>query len=284
MIEVGRTAREVALFCSDMHLGDHDPRTAALFLDRLDAQARTASHLFLLGDLFEAWVGDDQPDTVSQALLGRLAALAAAGTRVYAMRGNRDFLLDVAFPPEAATRPARSFGERSGATLIDDPCTVTLFGEPVLLAHGDALCVDDVDYQRARALARSDGWQRDFLARPLDERLRIARELRGESRRVQAARAMGDADPGDVAPEAVEAAMRSAGVRTMVHGHTHRPACQRGAVDCAPARGWVLPGWHAGSDGPSRGGFLRVDASGWSSIGYPVVGAIDGASDGSIDP
>ena len=193
MIEVGRTAREVALFCSDMHLGDHDPRTAALFLDRLDAQARTASHLFLLGDLFEAWVGDDQPDTVSQALLGRLAALAAAGTRVYAMRGNRDFLLDVAFPPEAATRPARSFGERSGATLIDDPCTVTLFGEPVLLAHGDALCVDDVDYQRARALARSDGWQRDFLARPLDERLRIARELRGESRRVQAARAMGDA-------------------------------------------------------------------------------------------
>ena len=284
MIEVGRTAREVALFCSDMHLGDHDPRTAALFLDRLDAQARTASHLFLLGDLFEAWVGDDQPDTVSQALLGRLAALAAAGTRVYAMRGNRDFLLDVAFPPEAATRPARSFGERSGATLIDDPCTVTLFGEPVLLAHGDALCVDDVDYQRARALARSDGWQRDFLARPLDERLRIARELRGESRRVQAARAMGDADPGDVAPEAVEAAMRSAGVRTMVHGHTHRPACHRWAFDGAPARRWVLPDWHAGSDGPSRGGFLRGDASGWSSIGYPVVGAIDGASDGSIDP
>jgi len=275
VIEVGRTAREVALFCSDMHLGDHDARTAAHFLERLDAQARTASHLFLLGDLFEAWVGDDQPDAVAQALLERLAALAAAGTRVYAMRGNRDFLLDVAFPPEAATRPVRSFGERSGATLIDDPCTVTLFGEPVLLAHGDALCVDDVDYQRARALARSDGWQRDFLARPLDERLRIAGELRGESRRVQAARAMGDADPGDVAPEAVEAAMRNAGVLRLVHGHTHRPACHRWTLDGAPARRWVLPDWHAGSDGPSRGGFLRVDASGWSTIGWPVGGTTD---------
>ena len=275
MIEVGRTAREVALFCSDMHLGDHDARTAAHFLERLDAQARTASHLFLLGDLFEAWVGDDQPDAVARELIDRLAALAAAGTRVYAMRGNRDFLLDVAFPPEAATRPVRSFGERTGATLIDDPCTVTLFGEPVLLAHGDALCVDDVDYQRARALARSDGWQRDFLARPLDERLRIAGELRGESRRVQAARAMGDADPGDVAPEAVEAAMRNAGVRTMVHGHTHRPACHRWTLDGAPARRWVLPDWHAGGNGSSRGGFLRVDASGWSPIGYPIGGTTD---------
>ena len=275
MIEVGRTAREVALFCSDMHLGDHDPRTAARFFERLDAQARTASHLFLLGDLFEAWVGDDQPDAVAHALLDRLAALTAAGTRVYAMRGNRDFLLDVAYPPAAATRPLRSFGERSGATLVDDPCTVTLFGEPVLLAHGDALCIDDLDYQRARALARSDGWQRDFLARPLDERLRIAGELRGESRRVQAARAMGDTDPGDVTPEAVDAAMRSAGVRTMVHGHTHRPACHRWALDGAPALRWVLPDWHAGSDGSSRGGFLRVDVSSWSPIGYPIGDTAD---------
>ena len=115
MIEVGRTAREAALFCSDMHLGDHDARTGALFLERLDAHAHRASHLFLLGDLFEAWVGDDQPDAVAQALLDRLKQLAAAGTRIFAMRGNRDFLLDVAFPADAATRPAHSFGERSGA-------------------------------------------------------------------------------------------------------------------------------------------------------------------------
>jgi UDP-2,3-diacylglucosamine hydrolase len=267
VIEVGRTAREAALFCSDMHLGDHDARTAALFLERLDAHARRASHLFLLGDLFEAWVGDDQPDAVALALLDRLEKLAAAGTRVFAMRGNRDFLLDVTFPADAATRPARSFGERSGAALLEDPCTITLFGEAVLLAHGDALCTDDVDYQRARARARGAQWQRDFLRRPLDQRLRIARELRNESRRTQAARAMGDADPGDVNAQAVDAALRAAGVRTMVHGHTHRPACHRWQLDGAPARRWVLPDWHAGdADAASRGGFLRVDASGWSTL------------------
>ncbi|MCO5105601.1 MAG: UDP-2,3-diacylglucosamine diphosphatase [Burkholderiaceae bacterium] len=270
MIEVGRAAREAALFCSDMHLGDHDPRTAALFFERLDGEARAASHLFLLGDLFEAWVGDDQPDAVARELLDRLSALAAAGTRVYAMRGNRDFLLDVAFPPAAAARPAQPFRERSGAALLEDPCTVMLFGEPVLLAHGDALCTDDVDYQHARALARSEGWQRDFLARPLDERLRIARELRGESRRVQAARAMGDADPGDVNPRAIDAAMRAARVRTMVHGHTHRPACHRWKLDGAPACRWVLPDWHAGRAGLERGGFLRVDATGWTTTGGPA--------------
>ncbi len=266
MIVVGQAACEAALFCSDMHLGDHDPATAALFLERLDAQARAASHLFLLGDLFEAWVGDDQPDAAAQQLIERLAALAASGVRVHAMRGNRDFLLDVAFPAAAATPAPRPFHARAGAVMLDDSCTVTLFGEPVLLAHGDAQCTDDLDYQRARALTRTGAWQRDFLARPLDERLRIAGELRGESRRVQAERAMGGAEPGDVNQQAVEAAMRAAGVRTMVHGHTHRPACHRWALDGAPARRWVLPDWHAGR--AARGGFLRVDSSGWSTIGY----------------
>ncbi|RPH66309.1 MAG: UDP-2,3-diacylglucosamine diphosphatase [Burkholderiales bacterium] len=267
MIEVGRSAREVALFCSDMHLGDHDPRTATLFFERLDAQVREASHLFLLGDLFEAWVGDDQPDAVAGALQQRLAARAAAGTRLFVMRGNRDFLLDVPFPADAAQRPARSFGASTGATMLDDPCTVALFGEPALLAHGDALCTDDADYQQARAIARGEPWQRDFLRRPLEERLRIAVELRGESRRVQAARAMGDTDPGDVNAAAVDAAMRAAGVCTMVHGHTHRPACHRWLLDGAPAQRWVLPAWHAGAGvTAARGGFLRVDASGWSQI------------------
>ncbi len=268
MIVVGQAAREVALFCSDMHLGDHDPATAAFFFARLDAQAHSASHLFLLGDLFEAWVGDDQPDAVAQQLIARLAALAARGVQVHAMRGNRDFLLDVAFPASAPAAAPRPFHERAGAVMLDDPCTVTLFGEAVLLAHGDAQCTDDLDYQRARARARSSAWQRDFLARPLDERLRIAVELRGESRRVQAERAMGGAEPGDVSPRAVEAAMRAAGVRTMVHGHTHRPGCHRWELDGAAARRWVLPDWHAGGAAAARGGFLRVDSSGWSTIGY----------------
>ncbi len=265
MIDVGQAAREVALLCSDMHLGDHDPATASFFLGELEAQARSATHLFLLGDLFEAWVGDDQPDTTAQQLIERLAALAAGGVRVHVMRGNRDFLLGVAFPAAPASAAPRPFHVRAGAAMLDDPCTVTLFGEPVLLAHGDAQCTDDPDYQRARALTRTRAWQHDFLARPLDERLRIAAELRGESRRVQAARAMGGAEPGDVNQQSVEAAMRAAGVRTIVHGHTHRPACHRWALDGAPARRWVLPDWHAGH--AARGGFLRVDASGWSTTG-----------------
>jgi UDP-2,3-diacylglucosamine hydrolase len=268
MIEVGASAHEAALFCSDMHLGDHDPRTAAWFLDRLDAHARGVAHLFLLGDLFEAWVGDDQPDAAAQALIGRLAALTAAGTRVWVMRGNRDFLLDVPFPADAAQRPAESFGARTGAVMLEDPCTVRLFGETVLLAHGDALCTDDADYQQARALARSPAWQRDFLRRPLAERLHIARELRGESRRVQAARAMDDVEPGDVNDAAVDAALRAADAHTIVHGHTHRPACHRWQLDGAPALRRVLPDWHAdGAHGVARGGFLRAHASGWSSVG-----------------
>lgn len=267
MIEVGRAARDVALFCADMHLGDHDPRTARLFLEQFDAQARGASHVFLLGDLFEAWVGDDQPDAAAQDLIARLAALSAAGKRLWVMRGNRDFLLDVPFPADAPRRPSASFTERTGAAMLDDPCTTTLFGEPVLLAHGDALCTDDTAYQRARAMARGDAWQRDFLRRPLAERLRIASELRGESRRVQSERAMGDANPGDVNDDAVDAAMRAAGVRTLIHGHTHRPDCHRWQLAGAPARRWVLPDWHAGDDGgTTRGGFLRVDASGWSTV------------------
>jgi len=266
MIEIGRSARDCALFCSDMHLGDHDPATAALFLERLAVHAREATHLFLLGDLVEAWVGDDQPDEAAAALVERLARLSAAGTRVLVMRGNRDFLLDVPFPPDAARRPDASFGARTGATLLEDPCTLRMFGAAVLLAHGDALCTDDQPYQRARAEVRSARWQAGFLRRPLAERLRIAHELRAESRRSQAARTMmGDADPGDVNPHAVDAALRAAGAHTMIHGHTHRPACHRWQLDGAPACRWVLPDWHAGD--PCRGGFLRVDAAGWSRIG-----------------
>lgn len=255
-----------ALFASDMHLAGHDPATVTAFIEALNRHGTGATHLFLLGDLFDLWVGDDNHDAVADALGGCLERLADGGREVWLMRGNRDFLIDTGTP---------TFSERHHARLLPDPCLIELFGERVLLAHGDALCIDDLDYQRARALARSDGWQRDFLARPLDERLRIAGELRGESRRVQAARAMGDTDPGDVTPEAVDAAMRSAGVRTMVHGHTHRPACHRWALDGAPALRWVLPDWHAGSDGSSRGGFLRVDVSGWSPIGYPIGDTAD---------
>lgn len=272
MASIPSASSDVALFASDMHLGDHDPATAALFLDALARHTRDATHLFLLGDLFDAWVGDDQRDAQAAALIERLSTLAAGGLRVFVMRGNRDFLLDVPFPEDSAERPGTSFSARARVTMLADPSPITLFGQPVLVSHGDALCSDDLEYQAARRQARSVEWQHDFLGRPLDERLAIARELRQVSRRVQAARALEefgeDGDPGDVNSGAVEAALREARAFTLIHGHTHRPACHRWALDGEPAQRWVLPDWRAArsEDDSDRGGFLRVDASGWTTI------------------
>lgn len=268
MIRVGAAPGETALFGSDMHLGDHDPATAALFLETLARYAPGASHLFLLGDLFEAWVGDDQPDAQAAMLVERLAGLAARGLRTYVMRGNRDFLLDVPFPAEVESGAPVRFASRARVTMLDDPTTIELFGRAVVLAHGDAQCTDDAAYQKARALARSAQWQRDFLRRPLAERLETGRALRDESRRVQALRAMDGGDPHDVNAAAIDETMRDANVSTMIHGHTHRPACHRWTLDGEPAIRWVLPDWHAGDDGsePRRGGFVRVDSSGWTTL------------------
>ncbi|MCD6673149.1 MAG: UDP-2,3-diacylglucosamine diphosphatase [Burkholderiaceae bacterium] len=264
MIEIGRNSADVALFASDMHLGEHDPATATQFLAAFDRAAGSATHVFLLGDLFEAWAGDDQPDAVASNFIERLRRLAAQGTTVFVVRGNRDFLLDVPLP---ATPGVQSFSQRSGSTLLDDPSVLRLFGRTVLLAHGDALCTGDVEYQRARAIVRAREWQADFLARPLDERMAIARQLRDTSRRVQAARALEGGEPGDVDEAAVVAALRDADAQVLVHGHTHRPALHRYDVDRTMRERWVLSDWHAGGDGQaSRGAFLRVDRDGWRTL------------------
>ncbi len=264
MIEIGRDPADVALFVSDMHLGEHDAATAAHFLASFDRVVDPATHLFLLGDLFEAWAGDDHPDAVASAFIARLGALAARGTAIHVIRGNRDFLLDAPLPAPAKVP---SFSQRSGSTMLDDPSSVRLFGRTVLLAHGDAWCTGDLEYQRARAIVRSPRWQDEFLARPLDERLAIARQLRDASRRVQAARALEGGEPGDVDDDAVVAALRDADAQVLVHGHTHRPALHRHEVDGALRERWVLSDWHAGHDGrPTRGDFLRVDRDGWRTL------------------
>lgn len=244
------TEGDVALFASDMHLGDHDPDTAAQFFQVLDAHTASITHLFLLGDIFEAWVGDDQPDQVAAQLGERLARLSQRGVRVALMRGNRDFLLGSA--PAGQTWP-----ERHGAQLLDDPTVIQLFGLPVLLSHGDAWCTDDQAYQRFRAEVRTPVWQQTFLARPLAERLAIAREMRAQSERNKQSQ-----DIGDVNLEAVREALQSAGVRHVIHGHTHRPG-RYGLGDGAER--WVLPDWLAAQ---GRGGMLRVDAQGekWHMI------------------
>ncbi|MFA7666004.1 MAG: UDP-2,3-diacylglucosamine diphosphatase [Burkholderiaceae bacterium] len=240
----------VGLFASDMHLGDHDPDTAAFFFEKLAAAWPRATQVFLLGDLFEAWVGDDQPDGIAAEALTQFARIAASGRRLWLMRGNRDFLLDT-----ARDTPQGGFAERCGAVMLDDPCVFDLFGEPVVLTHGDALCTDDTDYQHLRTRLRSVQWQQAFLARPLPERLAFARAMRTESERYKAAAGA----PADVAQTAVDALLRACGARTMIHGHTHRPACHRWSDAYGDACRWVLSDWDA-RDG--RGGFLWATAEG----------------------
>lgn len=242
------TQSDAALFASDMHLGDHDPETAALFLSTLQAQAASITHLFLLGDIFEAWVGDDQPDRVAAALGEVLHALTRRGVRVALMRGNRDFLLGSG--PSGLTWP-----ERVGASMLDDLSVVDLFGERVLLAHGDIWCTEDHDYQRFRAEVRADAWQRSFLTRPLAERLAVALAMRAQSERNKQGQAMGD-----VNDEAVRAALHAADLRRVIHGHTHRPGCY--ALGAGLERR-VLPDWLAAA---GRGGTLRVDQAGMHAL------------------
>ncbi len=249
---------DCALFASDVHIGEHAADTALTFLASLEMHASGASHLFLLGDLFDAWVGDDWCDPISAQAITRIAALTAAGRKLFVMRGNRDFLLDVSLPS-----PSRcaGFASRTRATMLDDPTVIDLFGVRALLAHGDTLCTDDTDYQRFRALTRTLAWQQDFLARPLEQRVAIAQDLRSGSAQAKSAKAEALMD---TAPVTVAQTLRDAQVSLLIHGHTHRPARHVLEVDDQPAQRWVLPDWDAAE---GRGGLLRVTAKGFEPLG-----------------
>ena len=221
------------LFVSDLHLDASEPAPGTQFLQFLAGTARSAEALYILGDLFETWIGDDDGDAYRSGICAALAALTAAGVPCYVMHGNRDFLL------------GRGFEQRTGAFLVADPLIVELAGEPVLVTHGDALCTADHAYQRLRALVRAPRWQRRFLALPLSVRRALAARARSGSRRHMAH--IGE-DITDVDNQAVLAAMRACGVRSLVHGHTHRPAVHTLTLDGADARRIVLGAWHeAGS-------------------------------------
>ena len=237
-----RIAREArAAFASDLHLSASDPDTAEMALAALQEHARGCAHLFLLGDLFEMWVGDDGTDALAQRLANFLSAMAADGTSVWLMRGNRDFLLDVRSPHlNMAT-----FSSRCTATLLDDPCLIDLHGVRTLLAHGDAYCTDDTVYQQWRATCRQPAWQQAMLSRSLAEREALGRQAREHSeagKREQADALM------DVNLPAVEAAMEAAHAALLIHGHTHRPALHRWRDAGGTERTrLVLPDWNAGA-------------------------------------
>jgi UDP-2,3-diacylglucosamine hydrolase len=246
-----------ALFASDMHLGGHDPALTGHFIAALDEAIAGVTELFLLGDLFEAWTGDDTADPAAEALADALARLADTGVRTRVLRGNRDFLLGCQpSPPAVAPYPRRARFE-----LCDEPLVLEAFGRRIAVCHGDALCTDDLEYQRFRAASREAAWQDAFLAHPLDDRERLARGYRDASEASKQSKAgfLMDVNPG-----AVDRLMDAAGADLLVHGHTHRPAIHHWQHAGRQRERWVLPDWTLE---PRRGGFLRIDASGWSRLG-----------------
>lgn len=219
-------------FASDLHLDPATPEIARRFIRFLAGPVVGARCLYLLGDLFEAWIGDDDPEPSHRDVIAPLRALAERGTLLYLMHGNRDFLIGERFCAE------------TGATLLEDPVITSVGGDRVLLTHGDGLCVDDAAYQRLRALVHDPGVRRGFMELPLASRRRLAAEARAGSREHLAG--AGEYIT-DVNQDAVLALLRAAGVRTLIHGHTHRPGIHRFDIDGAEGTRIVLGAWHAGA-------------------------------------
>ncbi len=239
-----------ALLCSDVHLYSAEPQLAEHFLAQLKLHSAGISHLFILGDLFEAWVGDDPTDVISLRTLELLNEIAVAGIAVFIMRGNRDFLIG-----ENQVQHLPGFNWSEHLQLIDDPSLVRFWGEPTLLAHGDTFCTDDTAYQAFRLQRNTPSWRKDFMSRPLAARVAIARQMRLQSRHAKAAKSQYLMD---VNQPAVEAAMQSAGVQTLIHGHTHRPARHQWLLEGHAMQRWVLPDWQLS---PRRGGFLLISGA-----------------------
>jgi UDP-2,3-diacylglucosamine hydrolase len=217
-----------ALFISDLHLQDELPGITDILLRFLKDKARRAQALYVLGDLFEYWIGDDASLPANPEIVAAFAALAETGVPLYFMHGNRDFLIGAAFA--AAT----------GAHILPDPTVVELFGKRTLLMHGDTLCTDDTAYQAFRSQVRDPENQRSFLSLPIEQRCQIARTLRQTSHTSQSGK---NPEIMDVNPQAVEQAMRAHGVRRLIHGHTHRPAIHEWALDGTSVKRIVLSDW-----------------------------------------
>jgi UDP-2,3-diacylglucosamine hydrolase len=232
------------LFISDLHLDAERPEITALFGRFIDEEARGADALYILGDLFEAWVGDDDSSETGRFVAEKLATLRASGVPVYFQRGNRDFLL------------GDDFAQRAGVTVLPDPAVILLHGKPTLLMHGDLLCTDDVAYQQFRAQTRDPRWQAQFLAQPLAARLAFAQQARTASQARHAelqGQGLMEAIT-DVAPMTVTATLARYGIDTLIHGHTHRPAVHELDVDGRACQRIVLGDWY------EQGSVLRVDS------------------------
>jgi UDP-2,3-diacylglucosamine hydrolase len=234
------------LFISDLHLCPGRSQSNRCFFGFLEREARSADALYILGDLFEYWVGDDDlDDPFSTTVVAALARLVASGVPTYLMHGNRDFVI------------GEAFARASGVTLLPDPTLIKLHGQAMLLMHGDTLCTLDLEYQAFRREARSQAWISNLLHQPLAQRKAAVEALRRKSEQEKRGK---PAAIMDVAPAEVEAILRCYGYPRLIHGHTHRPARHVHAVDGHVCERWVLADWYQG------GSYLACDESGCRAV------------------
>jgi len=229
------------LFISDLHLEAERPEIGEQFQSFLEGEATRAEALYILGDLFEYWVGDDDPNPHYAVMKRAIRQLVDRGVPVWFMHGNRDFMI------------GEQFAEETGVTILDDPEPIELHGRKVLLSHGDALCTDDKHYQQMRLMTRNPEWQAMMRAKPLEERIAIAETARQQSQEYNAAL---DDDIMDVNQDAVVGTFRERGVDILLHGHTHRPAVHEVDLEDRTGKRIVLGDWY------EQGSVVRWDENG----------------------
>ena len=229
------------LFVSDLHLEADRPDIGNQFVQFLKTEAMEADDLYILGDLFESWVGDDDPNAHYAKIKMAIRKVVDKGVPVYFMHGNRDFMI------------GRQFANETGVEILKDPYPVTMYGQKALLSHGDALCTDDTQYQRVRVMTRNPDWQASILAKPLKERLRIAAEARRQSLERTLNLSM---DIMDVNQDEVRRVITTHGVDVLLHGHTHRPDIHTIDLGNRKAKRIVLGDWY------TQGSVLRWDLQG----------------------
>lgn len=238
-----------ALFISDLHLTPERPLPVQLFYRFIAEIAASAQALYILGDFFEAWVGDDSlAAPFNQNIASALKSLSEQGVAVFFLPGNRDFLIGSAF------------AEAAGLKRLADPTEISLFGVPTLLAHGDQFCTDDTAYQAFRAQVRDPAWQQQFLAQPLPQRHALAKSLRERSEHAKADK---KPDIMDVNSAAIAQALANSPVARIIHGHTHRPAHHEHRLNGQICDRWVLPDWY------ENAGYLSCDALGCRLLAFP---------------
>ncbi len=234
------------LFISDLHLCSSRPHINRLFIEFLAGPARQAEALYILGDLFEYWAGDDNlDDAFNAAICAALRTLSESGVRLYFMAGNRDFLAGA------------DFARAAGLSLLPEPAVIELHGTPTLLMHGDTLCTDDNAYQAFRTEVRSPEWQQTFLALPLSRRKQQIEALRCKSESQKRSKPI---EIMDTNSDAVLRALTLHQCTRLIHGHTHRPNHHALVIDSVPCERWVLPDWY------ETGGYLTCDESGCRQI------------------